>query len=129
MLVKFWKPIAVVAIVASCIVYRTLLVHQRDAALTQAQKLQTELSQAVVESEALRTAIAGQNGAVQALHERLQEARTAAEQRELHYARKGAEMMNEHSAQARAIENAPLPSDCSGAIKWGNGQGLELGKW
>jgi hypothetical protein len=129
MLAKLWRPIAVVAIVASLFVYRALLLHQRDVARAQARTLQTEMSNMVAESEALRTAIAHQNGAVEALRQRLQASRTSAAQRESRYASKGAEIMNGHSAQARALRNAPVPSDCIGAIEWGNGQGPELGKW
>jgi hypothetical protein len=94
-----------------------------------AKTLQTELSRAVAEGDVLKASIAHQNEAVEALRQSLRASRTAAEQRESRHARLGAEVMDAHNAQARAIRNAQVPSDCSGAIKWGNGQGPELGKW
>jgi|SRR5579863_1304281 len=128
-LANLWKPLAVVIVIAALIGYRALLIHQRDSARGQVETLRTQMMGLEASNAALKSAVAEQNAAVDALREKLAASQTAAQQREAEYVRRARNQMDAASAQARAVTGAPVPADCEGAIKWGNGQGPQLGRW
>jgi hypothetical protein len=123
------KPIAVLAVLAALIGYRELLVHQRDAARARAAALNARLDVCAAGAEALKRAIAGQNAAIARLRRDQASAAGAARARETAYAVRAERALQGATARANAIRNARVPSGCEGAIKWGNGEGPELGKW
>jgi len=128
-LTQLWKPIAILGLVAGLMVYRAVIIHQRDAARRQVQADQTEIMGLRASNAALTAAIGQQNAAVEGLRARMQAVSAAAGQREAAYANQGGEIMRNETARARAMSQAPVPAGCAGAIEWGNAQGPELGRW
>ena len=124
-----WKPIALIAIVAAMIAYRGILIHQRNIARAQVTALEGEVPGLRSSNAALQAAIAQQNAAVDALNQRLRESQAQAQQREQAFAEHASEIMQREYARANAMKNSEVPPGCDGAIKWGNAQGAELGKW
>jgi biopolymer transport protein ExbB/TolQ len=128
-ILKYWKIGAFAALLAAALIYREVLVHQRDDARAQVKTL-TEQSGALQESvAAMRQAVARQNGAVAALAAKARADEAAARARESEADRRGAALMRANLKLARRLRNAPIPGDCAGAIRWGNARGPELGTW
>lgn len=128
-LTKLWKPLLLVGVVMAIVAYRELLVHQRDAARAEASQLKGQVAALQVSNHALNDSIAQQNAAIETLREREQSAAAAAADRETEQANAAAAAMRTATARAQAMIHAAVPSGCEGAIRWGNAQGPELGRW
>ena len=128
-LMKLWKPLLLVGVVMAIVAYRALLVHQRDAARAEAGQLKGQVAALQVSNHALSGSIAEQNAAIESLREREQSATVAAANREAERANAAAAAMRTATARAQALIHAAVPSGCEGAIRWGNAQGPELGRW
>jgi hypothetical protein len=129
MLLQHWKAIALVAIVASALIYRAVLVHQRDSARAQATALGDAAAALRADNASMSAAVTRQNEAIDALQGKMKLAQQAATQREAQYAASGAQTMSRAVARANAVHIAVVPAGCPGAINWGNAQGPELGRW
>lgn len=129
LLLKLWKPIAIVALIAGLLIYREVLVHQRNAAIAQVKTLTARAAMLQASNAAMQLAVKQQNAAVESLRQKLAQANFQAAQYEREFAAKGAREMLRQAAKAHEIQNAPVPPGCAGAIEWGNAQGPELGKW
>jgi len=129
MLLQHWKAIALVAVVAAALIYREVLVHQRDSAQTQVTALTDAASALRAESASVSAAVTRQNEAIDALQSKMKLAEQDAAQREAQYASSGAQTMSREVSRANAVRVAPVPVGCQGAINWGNAQGPELGRW
>ncbi len=128
-LLKYWKIGALAALLAAALIYREVLVHQRDAARAEVVTLTEQNGALRASVAAMRAAVAQQNAAVAALAAKAQAADAAARARETAAARRGAELMRNNLILARQLRHAPVPNNCAGAIRWGNARGPELGKW
>ncbi|MGH7935215.1 MAG: hypothetical protein ACREQN_18895 [Candidatus Binataceae bacterium] len=128
-LTTLWKPAALAIVIATALIYRGVLIHQRDAARVQATTLQNQVADLSASNAAFQSAVARQNAAVEALRQKMGEAEVAAHQREQQLISRGAAIMRSHYQRAVTLQHASVPSDCEGAIKWGNAQGPELGQW
>ena len=128
-MLKYWKIGALAALVGAALIYRAVLVHQRDAARAEVKTL-TEQTGALQESvAAMRQATARQNAAVAALAAKAGADDAAARARETAADRRGAELMMANLKLARRLRGAAIPGDCAVAIRWGNARGPELGTW
>lgn len=129
LLSSIWKPAVLAALVVGLVAYRAVLVRQRNDARTQVAGLQTAELALQASNAAMKDAVAQQNAALETMGQQLQAAQAAAQAREAQYAQSGAEMFGKEIAHAKVLAVAQVPSGCEGAIKWGNGQGPQLGKW
>jgi hypothetical protein len=128
-LIQNWKLIALAAIVAGVLIYRAVLVHQRDSARAQVTVLSDAAAALRAENASMAAAVTRQNEAIGALQDKMKLAEQDAAQREAQYAASGAQAMSREVARANAVRYAPVPAGCQGAINWGNAQGPELGRW
>jgi Mg-chelatase subunit ChlI len=128
-LIQNWKVIALAAIVATVLIYRAVLVHQRDSARAQVTALSDAAAALRADNASMAAAVARQNQAIDALQGKMKLAQRDATEREARYAAGAAQAMSQEVARANAVRNAPIPAGCQGAIEWGNAQGPELGRW
>ncbi|MGD0289630.1 MAG: hypothetical protein ABSC63_08260 [Candidatus Binataceae bacterium] len=128
-LIQNWKVIALALIFATALIYRAVLVHQRDSARAQVATLTDAAAALRAENASMASAVARQNEAIGALQGKMKVAQEAAAQREAQSAAEAERAMSQELAHANAVRNAPIPAGCQGAINWGNAQGPELGRW
>jgi uncharacterized protein YlxW (UPF0749 family) len=126
---KLWQPVALALLIAAALGYRALLLHQRDAARAAAAHLSASLADAEASNAALQSAIATQNSAVAQLHAELEQGVQAAAARERAATAVGTAAMRTAASGARALEGARIDAGCAAAIRWGNAQAAELGRW
>ena len=126
---QLWKPVAVAMLLAAALGYRALLLHQRDTARASAAHLSAALADAEASNTALQSAIAVQNSAVAQLRAQLDASARSAAAREQAAAVRGAAAMRTAASGARAMEDARIAAGCAAAIRWGNAQAPELGRW
>jgi hypothetical protein len=128
-LLQNWKVIALEAMVAAAVIYRAVLVYQRDSARAQVTALSDAAAALRAENASMADAVGRQNEAIDALQSKMKLAEQQAAQREAQYAASGAETLSREVARANAVRYASVPAGCQGAIEWGNAQGPELGRW
>jgi septal ring factor EnvC (AmiA/AmiB activator) len=128
-LAKLWKPAALAALLAAALVYRSVLIHERNSARARAAALANEVAQLKASNSAFQDAVSRQSAAVDELREKLDRSELAMQQREKQFADEAAQITASGFAKARALEHAEVPSGCEGAIRWGNLRGPELGRW
>ena len=128
-LLQNWKLIALALVVATAVLYRAVLVHQRDGARAQVTELSAAAAVLRADNAEMKSSVVRQNAALDALQQKMKAAQIEATQREAQYAASATEAMNKELARASAIRKAPVPAGCQGAIEWGNAQGPELGQW
>lgn len=127
--IQNWKLVALAILVASLIVYRAVLVHQRDAARAQVAALTDAAAVLRASNASMAAAITQQNQAVAALQTKMKIARNDAAARERATATRAAQALAQEFAHAKTLTNAPIAADCQAAIDWGNAQAPELGRW
>ena len=123
------RPLALAAVIAALIGYRTMLVRERDAAKARAAQMAAQLNECEAGADALKRAIDERNAAVSRMERKAEQAAAAAQSRTNAAAARAEAALNKAVARANAIRNAPVPKGCEGAIEWGNGEGPELGQW
>jgi hypothetical protein len=127
---KLWQPVALALLIAAALGYRALLLHQRDAARAAVTHLSASLADAEASNAALQSAIAAQNSAVAQLRAELEQGvQAAAAARERAATAMGTAAMRTAASGARALEGARIDAGCAAAIRWGNAQAAELGRW
>ena len=125
---KLWQPVALALLIAAALGYRALLLHQRDTARAEAAHRSAALADAEASNAALQSAIATQNSAVAQLRAELEQGVQAAA-RERAATAVGTAAMRTAASGARALERARIDAGCAAAIRWGNAQAAELGRW
>jgi hypothetical protein len=128
-LISYWKPVAIGLALAALLVYRAVLVHQRDSAVAEVASMTAQVADLKSAEAACAAAVARQNQAVAAMKAAADNAAAAAQTRQANVAAAAAASSSEEARRAAAIERAPIAADCAGAIRWGNEQAQELGKW
>lgn len=128
-LLQNWKVLALALMIGTVLIYRAVLIHQRDSARAQVATLSGAAAALRAENASMASAVARQNEAIGALQGKMKLAQQAAAQREAQSAGAAERTMSEELAHANAVRNAPVPAGCQGAINWGNAQGPELGRW
>ncbi|MBF6559120.1 MAG: hypothetical protein IVW56_02430 [Candidatus Binataceae bacterium] len=128
-ILSYWKPIVIVALIAAGLIYRGVLVHQRDAARAQIVELTQQTGALEADNSAMRAAAVQQNAAIAALQSQMAAANAAAKSRTAEFAARGAQAMQGELAHATQLDHAAVPAGCAAAIRWGNAQGPELGRW
>ena len=128
-MIQNFKLIALVGLVAAALIYRTVLVHQRDSARAQVAALGDAAAALRADNASMVAAVARQNAAIGTLQDQLKTAAQAAAQREADYAASATRTLNTEMVRAQAERSAAVPAGCQGAINWGNAQGPELGRW
>ena len=128
-LLQNWKVVAFAVLVATMLLYRAVLVHQRDSARAQVTALIDAGATLRAANASMAAAVARQNAQLAALQDRMKLALQAAAQRHAQATDAAARALGHDLANADAIRNAPVPAGCQGAIVWGNAQGPELGRW
>jgi hypothetical protein len=126
---QLWKPAAVALLIAAAVGYRALLVHQRDTARAEVTHLSASLADAEASNTALQSAIATQNSAVVKLQTQLEQSARDAAAREGLAAAKGVAAMRTATSGAQALQRARIDTGCAAAIRWGNAEAAELGRW
>jgi hypothetical protein len=116
-------------LIAAALGYRALLVHQRDTARAEVTHLSASLADAEASNTALQSAIATQNSAVVQLQTQLEQSGRDAAAREGAAAAKGVAVMRTATSGAQVLERARIDTGCAAAIRWGNAQAAELGRW
>jgi hypothetical protein len=126
---QLWRPVAIALLIAGALGYRALLLHQRDTARAAAAHLSASLADAEASNAALQSAIATQNSAVAQLRAELEQGVQAAAAREGAATARGMAEMHAAASGARSLEGARIDAGCAAAIRWGNAQAAELGRW
>jgi DNA polymerase III gamma/tau subunit len=128
---QYWKPLALVVLIAAALAYRSVLIHQRDEARAQVAQLTAEATALRTSNQALGASIAQQNAAVTELKARADAALNTMAANETAALRAGASAQGQAQQQARALIGASIDanSGCLGAIDWGNAQAAELSSW
>ena len=131
LLSRYWKPLALGLLISAAIVYRALLVHQRDQARAQVVTLTTEAAALRASNQALGFAIARQNAAVTELRNNADALTTAMNSRIGSATRAAFATQGRAADQARDLIGAQIDAStgCAGAIKWGNARAAELSSW
>ena len=129
LLLRGAKPLAVVALIAGLVMYRAVLVKERDAAEARVKVLEEDKAAALQANAAMEQAVARQNQAIVTLNNEAVSRLRAAQTHEGEADRQGAAALKGALADAVKVSHAVVPEDCSGAIAWGNAQGPELGRW
>jgi hypothetical protein len=128
-LAQCWKPLVLVALVAAALIYRTILVKERDAARAQVAAVSAQAQQFKAADDACVAAVAQQNAAVEKLQSDEALAIRAAETREANVVADAETRAAQAKSQADALVNAKVGAGCDAAIKWANQQAPALGKW
>ena len=124
-----WKPLALVGLVAAALVYRSVLIHERDAAQAQVAAITAQAQQYKAADDACVAAVAQQNAEVKKLREDEAMVLEAAQTREANVVANAETHAAQATKTADALAHAKLGQGCDAAIKWANQQGAELGKW
>jgi hypothetical protein len=128
-LIQNWKLIALVLLVTAILIYRAVLVHQRDSAQAQVAALTDAAAVLRADNASMAAAVTQQNQAVAALQAKMKLTQDAAAVRETQSANCASQALAQELARSKAISNAPIPAGCQAAIAWGNAQAPELGRW
>jgi len=128
---RFWKPLALAALLAAAIAYRAILVHQLTEARAQVTQLTAQAATLRANNQALGAMIDRQNAAVAELKARADAAVNAMAANEAAAARAGATAEGQAHQQAQTLMAASIDANagCAGAIRWGNAQAPELSSW
>jgi hypothetical protein len=131
MLSHYWKPLALVVLVAAALGYRTVLVHERGDALKKVARLTAEAVALRASNQALGATIDRQNAAVADIKTRADAAVNAMAADQAAAAREGEAAETKSEQEGRALIAAPIDSKsgCEGAIQWGNAQAAGLSSW
>ena len=130
-LVRYWKPLALAAVLAGAIAYRAALIHERNSALAQVVQLTAEAAALRVTNQALGASIQVQNAAIGKLQADADAATQLMNSRMAAASMAGIAAAGRGADQARALIAAPIESGsgCAGAIQWGNARAAELASW
>ena len=115
-LIQNWKLIALAVLIISLVVYRAVLVHQRDAARAQVAALTDAAAVLRADNASMAAAVTQQNRAVAALQAKMKLDQDAAAVRETDSANRASAALAQELAHSRAISNAPIPAGCQAAI-------------
>jgi hypothetical protein len=128
-LIQNWKLIAIAILIVSILVYRAVLVHQRDTARAQVAALTDAAAVLRAANASMAAAVTQQNEAVAGLQVKMKLAQNAAAEKETASASRAAQALAQELVQAKTLSNAPIAAGCQAAIDWGNAQAPGLGRW
>ena len=128
-LAEYWKPLALIALVAAALIYRTVIVKERDAARAQVAAITAQAQQLKAADDECVAAVGRQNAAVEKLQSDEEMALKAAETREANVVADAETRAAQAKTTADALAHAKLGAGCAAAIKWANQQAPALGKW
>ena len=130
-LAHYWKPLSMLALLAALLIYRGMLVWQRDQARAQAAQLVQENAGLRASNQAFGAEVERQNAAVIQLQREADAAANTMAANERGAAAAGLAAQAEAQRQAKALSAAPIApnSGCEGAVKWANAQAAELATW
>ncbi len=124
-----WKPIAIALALLGVVAYRGVLVHQRNTARAQAAALASQIADLKGAEAACEAAVSQQNQQVMAMRSAGERLAAATATREANVSATAALSAARENDRATQALRAPIAADCASAIKWGNAQAPELGKW
>ena len=130
-LLRYWKPLALMALLAGALAYRAVLIHERDSARSEVVQLNQEATALRASNQALDASIQLQNAAVGKLKADADAATQLMDSRMAAASMAGIAAATRGADQARALIAAPIESasGCAGAIQWGNARAAELSSW
>ena len=128
-LIQNWKLIALVLLVTTILVYRAVLVHQRDSARTQVTALTDAAAVLRADNASMAAAVTQQNAAIGALQAKMKLTQDAAAARDTQSADRASLALAQALAHVKEISASSIPPGCQAAINWGNAQAPELGRW
>jgi hypothetical protein len=131
LLSRYWKLLALGALLAGAIAYRAVLLHQLNAARERVTQLTAEAAALRINNQALGAMIDRQNAAVAELKARADAAVNTMAANEAAADRAGTAVQAQAQQQAQSLMTAAIDADsgCEGAIRWGNAQAPELSAW
>ncbi|HEY6420244.1 MAG TPA: hypothetical protein VIX59_14695 [Candidatus Binataceae bacterium] len=129
LLAYYWKPIAILLAIASFFIYVRVIKFQRDEARAKVATVSAEVIDLKSAEAECQAAVTTQNSAVAKLRAAADRAASVAATREANVAVAAAAEAARADDRARALEQAPVGPGCDEAIRWGNAQAPELGKW
>ncbi len=125
----YWKPIAIVLLIASAFIYVRVIKFQRDEARAKLATVAAQVVDLQSAEAACQAAVTTQNQAIARLRASAERAVSLAATREANVASAAAAEAARANDHAIALEQAPVGPGCDEAIRWGNAQAPELGKW
>jgi len=130
-LTRYWKPLTVFALVAALLIYRGILVRERDRARGQVAELSQQNAALRASNQAFTSEITRQNAAVAQLKNQADAAANAMAANERAAALAGLAAENQAQQEASALSRATIDpsSGCDGAIRWANARAAELATW
>ena len=131
LLSRYWKPLALLALLGGAFAYRAILLHQLSDTRAQMAQLSAEAAALRTNNQALGAMIDRQNAAVAELKARADAAVNTMAANEAAAMRAGATAQGQAQQQAQTLIHAPIDanSGCEGAIRWGNAQAPGLASW
>lgn len=128
---RYWKPLALAALLAGAITYRAILLHELSAAREQVTQLTAEAAALRTNNQALGAMIDRRNAAVAELKARADAAVNTMAANEAAASRAGTAVEAQAQQQAQSLMTAAIDADsgCEGAIRWGNAQAAGLSSW
>ncbi len=126
---RYWKASVLVLGLSAALVYRAVLVHERDAARRVAAELRLNVSELQAANGRLAGALTRQDAAVGALKKAADDAARALSAQSAIAAQAGVRDAMRAEGQARALSHATVDPGCAAAIRWGNARAAELSRW
>jgi hypothetical protein len=126
---QHWKPIAVALGIVAALVYRGVLVAQRDSARAEVKALTERVAELDARGRACEEAVRRQNAVVASMRDAALRELRAAETRQANVSAKAARAAASDARRAAELRHARFASGCDAAIRWGNEQARELGSW
>ncbi len=120
---------AVAALVLALLVYRGVLVHQRDRARAELAAAVQRCAGLEAANASLAQEIRTQNAAVEAMRTAAEHQAQAMGARMRDSARAADRAQSRAEADAGALARLPIAAGCEQAIEWGRERARELGRW
>ena len=129
LLLTYWKPLALSIAIAALVLYRGVLIHQRDSARASLAAIQPQLADFKSAEAACESAVARQNDAVASLKAAADLAAASAQTREANVTAAATATDVQETQHAAEIVHAPVAAGCAAAIQWSNAEAASLSKW
>jgi hypothetical protein len=129
MVTKLWKPMLIVGLVGTALIYREVIVHQRNSARAQVAKSASQIADLTASNQEFQAAVGECNSKVDSLQADALRAQQALAIQSTAAAERAASLVATANTAAAALGKDQIASSCKGAIQWANQQGPELGRW
>jgi hypothetical protein len=129
MVTKLWKPMLIAGIIGTALVYREVVVHQRNSARAELVKSASQIADLIASNQQFQAAVGECNSKVDSLQADSERAQQALAAQATVAADRAATLVATANTAAAVLGKDQIDSSCKGAIQWANQQGPELGRW